>query len=104
MSDDILSKVEDYKTDSIDNFELSSFYNEDEPVRVYDLMVDEDCSFRTNICMVHNSAAGSLLSYALGITAIDPIPYGLMFSRYLNAGRAKLPVIEIKGYPLKEWL
>jgi DNA polymerase III subunit alpha len=73
-------------------------------VKVYDLMVDEDCSFRTNVCMVHNSAAGSLLSYALGITAIDPIPYGLMFSRYLNAGRAKLPVIEIKGYPLKEWL
>ena len=104
LSDEILSKVEDYKTDSIENFELSSFYNEDEPVRVYDLMVDEDCSFRTNICMVHNSAAGSLLSYALGITAIDPIPYGLMFSRYLNAGRAKLPVIEIKGYPLKEWL
>lgn len=104
LTDDILSKVEDYKMDSIDNFELSSFYNEDEPVRVYDLMVDEDCSFRTNVCMVHNSAAGSLLSYALGITAIDPIPYGLMFSRYLNAGRAKLPVIEIKGYPLKEWL
>lgn len=104
LSDEILSKVEDYKADSIENFELSSFYNEDEPVRVYDLMVDEDCSFRTNICMVHNSAAGSLLSYALGITAIDPIPYGLMFSRYLNAGRAKLPVIEIKGYPLKEWL
>lgn len=104
LSDEILSKVEDYKTDSIEKFELSSFYNEDEPVRVYDLMVDEDCSFRTNICMVHNSAAGSLLSYALGITAIDPIPYGLMFSRYLNAGRAKLPVIEIKGYPLKEWL
>lgn len=104
LSDEILSKVEDYKIDSIENFELSSFYNEDEPVRVYDLMVDEDCSFRTNICMVHNSAAGSLLSYALGITAIDPIPYGLMFSRYLNAGRAKLPVIEIKGYPLKEWL
>lgn len=104
LSDEILSKVGDYKTDSIENFELSSFYNEDEPVRVYDLMVDEDCSFRTNICMVHNSAAGSLLSYALGITAIDPIPYGLMFSRYLNAGRAKLPVIEIKGYPLKEWL
>lgn len=104
LSDDILSKVEDYKTRSIDDFELSSFYNEEEPVRVYDLMVDEDCSFRTNICMVHNSAAGSLLSYALGITAIDPIPYGLMFSRYLNAGRAKLPAIEIKGYPLKEWL
>ena len=104
LPDDILSIVDDYKYDKVDSFELSGFYDEDELVKVYDLMVDEDCSFRTNVCMVHNSAAGSLLSYALGITAIDPIPYGLMFSRYLNAGRAKLPVIEIKGYPLKEWL
>ena len=49
------------------------------------------------------SAAGSLLSYALGITAIDPIPYGLLFSRYLNAGRAKIPLIEFEGYPIEEW-
>ena len=49
------------------------------------------------------SAAGSLLSFALGLTAIDPIPYGLLFSRYLNRGRAKYPLVEIPGYPLKEW-
>jgi DNA polymerase-3 subunit alpha len=33
------------------------------------------------------SSAGSLLCYCLGITQIDPIPYGLMFGRMLNAGR-----------------
>ena len=49
------------------------------------------------------SAAGSLISYALGLTKIDPIPYGLMFSRYLSAGRAKYPLIEFDGYPLSEW-
>ena len=49
------------------------------------------------------SAAGSLISYALGLTKIDPIPYGLMFSRYLSAGRAKYPLIEFEGYPLSEW-
>jgi len=49
------------------------------------------------------SAAGSLISFALGLTKIDPIPYGLMFSRYLSAGRAKYPLIEFEGYPLDEW-
>lgn len=49
------------------------------------------------------SASGSLLSYALGLTSIDPIPYNLMFSRYLSAGRAKYPLIEFEGYPLEEW-
>lgn len=33
------------------------------------------------------SAAGCLVSYLLGITSIDPIPYGLMFERFYNAGR-----------------
>ena len=50
------------------------------------------------------SAAGSLISYALGLTNIDPIPYGLMFSRYLSAGRAKYPLIEFDGFPLSEYL
>ncbi|HFE52487.1 MAG TPA: DNA polymerase III subunit alpha, partial [Bacteroidetes bacterium] len=30
------------------------------------------------------SAAGSLVSYALGITKVDPIKYGLLFERFLN--------------------
>lgn len=33
------------------------------------------------------SSGGSLLCYCLGITELDPIPYDLMFSRMLNAGR-----------------
>lgn len=34
------------------------------------------------------SAAGSLVSYALDITRLDPIKYGLIFERWLNIGRA----------------
>ena len=41
------------------------------------------------------SAAGSLVAYALGITDIDPIPYGLLFERFLNPGRTSLPDIDI---------
>jgi DNA polymerase-3 subunit alpha len=33
------------------------------------------------------SAAGCLVSYLIGITAIDPMPYGLIFERFYNAGR-----------------
>jgi DNA polymerase-3 subunit alpha len=33
------------------------------------------------------SAAGCLVSYLIGITAIDPIKYGLIFDRFYNAGR-----------------
>jgi DNA polymerase-3 subunit alpha len=41
------------------------------------------------------SAAGSLVAFSLGITDIDPIPYGLLFERFLNPGRTSLPDIDI---------
>jgi DNA polymerase-3 subunit alpha len=37
------------------------------------------------------SAAGSLMSYLLGITAMDPVPAGLLFERFLTEGRTALP-------------
>ena len=40
------------------------------------------------------SAAGSLVSFALGITEIDPIPYNLMFERFLAPGRVSMPDID----------
>ncbi|HXE75921.1 MAG TPA: DNA polymerase III subunit alpha [Candidatus Xenobia bacterium] len=41
------------------------------------------------------SAAGSLVSYALGITDIDPLQYTLLFERFLNPERISLPDIDI---------
>ena len=41
------------------------------------------------------SAAGSLVSYSLGITNIDPIKYDLLFERFLNINRKKMPDIDI---------
>ena len=40
------------------------------------------------------SAAGSLVSYCLGITDIDPIKYGLIFERFLNPERISMPDID----------
>jgi len=41
------------------------------------------------------SAAGSLVSYLLGITDLDPLKYGLLFERFLNPGRRSMPDIDI---------
>ncbi len=41
------------------------------------------------------SAAGSVVSYALGITDIDPLKYDLIFERFLNPDRVSLPDIDI---------
>lgn len=41
------------------------------------------------------SAAGSLVSYCLGITDVDPIRYGLIFERFLNPERITMPDIDV---------
>ena len=41
------------------------------------------------------SAAGSIVSYTLGITDIDPIKYQLLFERFLNPERVSMPDIDI---------
>lgn len=41
------------------------------------------------------SAAGSLISYCLGITDLNPLKYGLLFERFLNPERVSMPDIDI---------
>ncbi|ERJ10975.1 DNA polymerase III subunit alpha [Haloplasma contractile] len=41
------------------------------------------------------SAAGSLVSYVLGITNVDPIQYNLLFERFLNPERVTMPDIDL---------
>lgn len=60
------------------------------------------------------SAAGAIVSYALGITDVDPLEYDLIFERFYNPGRAKgfpdidcdFPTLDrprIKGYMEERW-
>jgi DNA polymerase-3 subunit alpha len=44
---------------------------------------------------VRGSAAGSLVSYCIGITDVDPIKYGLTFERFLNPERIQMPDIDM---------
>ncbi len=41
------------------------------------------------------SAAGSLVSYSLGVTGLDPIKFGLLFERFLNPERISMPDIDL---------
>ena len=41
------------------------------------------------------SAAGALVAYAMGITDIDPLPYDLMFERFLSPERVEMPDIDV---------
>lgn len=41
------------------------------------------------------SAVGSLVAYCLGITSLDPLPYGLLFERFLNPERVTMPDIDV---------
>lgn len=64
----------------------------------YFLLVREFAQFsRSNgICFgVRGSAAGSLVSYCIGITDVDPLHYGLTFERFLNPERIQMPDIDM---------
>jgi len=54
---------------------------------VCDLSVTNTASYNVEGVGVHNSAAGCLVSYLIGITSIDPIRYNLIFDRFYNSGR-----------------
>ena len=41
------------------------------------------------------SGAGSLVAYSMGITELDPIPYALLFERFLNPDRVSMPDFDI---------
>lgn len=60
--------------------------------KVYDLCVENTHTYNIEGLAVHNSAAGSLVSYCVGITYIDPIEYGLLFERFLDFSRSEIKV------------
>jgi DNA polymerase-3 subunit alpha len=46
-------------------------------------------------CSGRGSASGSIVSYVLGMTNIDPLQYGLLFERFLNPERMSMPDIDM---------
>jgi len=58
-------------------------------------LVVRDIVRRASRSCGRGSAAASVVSYALGITDVDPIRHGLYFERFLNPGRADPPDIDV---------
>jgi len=69
--------------------------------KVYDFKVEDDHSYTTTNYIVHNSAAGSVVSWAFRITNVDPMlefkstEKHLLFERYLNPERVSLPDVDM---------
>ena len=55
--------------------------------KVIDLHVSNSHTYNVEGKGVHNSGAGSLVNYLLGITQVDPIPYNLLWARFLGRHR-----------------
>lgn len=90
------SEITQDLTDRI-NFELNTIKNMH--FSIYFLIIHDFLAY----CYAENipvgpgrgSAAGSIVAYALGITALDPIPYNLLFERFLNPDRVSMPDIDL---------
>ncbi len=77
-------------------FELEVIIKKGYPA--YFLMVSDMVNWCTSqgiITTTRGSAAGSVVSYILGITSVDPLHYGLPFERFLNPFRPKPPDIDL---------
>jgi hypothetical protein len=62
---------------------------------VFDLTVEGSHTYNVESLAVHNSGAGSLISYLLNITAVDPIKWNLQFERFLSENSTSLPDIDV---------
>ena len=88
LTDEITDRI-DYELDVINSMGFASYF-----LIVGDLIqYAKENNIRTGAG--RGSAAGSIVSYCLGITGIEPLKYGLLFERFLNKGRKELPDIDM---------
>ncbi|KKU93920.1 MAG: polymerase III, alpha subunit protein [Candidatus Jorgensenbacteria bacterium GW2011_GWA1_48_13] len=85
-------EVEERLSHEIDVIEKTGFVD-------YFLIVQDFVNWAKNHGIVvgpgRGSAAGSIVSYILGITDVDPLKYDLLFERFLNPDRIQVPDIDI---------
>lgn len=83
LSDAIVQRIE-YELGVIERKGFSSYF----------LVMDDIVAIASRTCG-RGSAASSIVSYALGITNVDPIAYNLYFERFLNPSRTDPPDIDV---------
>ena len=88
LTSEITERI-DYELDVINSMGFASYF-----LIVGDLIeFSKKRNIRTGAG--RGTAAGSIVSYCLGITGIEPLEYGLIFERFLNKGRKSLPDIDM---------
>lgn len=70
--------------------------------KVNDLSVENTSSYNVESFGVHNSSAGSLVCYLLGITEVDPIKHDLIFERFMNPARSYSKHVSFEEYKYLE--
>ena len=88
INDEINQRIK-YELDIIDNMGY---------IRYFLIVMDFISYAKKNNVYIgpgRGSAAGSIISYILGITEVDPIKYGLIFERFLNPERISMPDIDV---------
>jgi len=88
-SDSNITKRLEYELETINNMGFAAYF-----LIVQDL-VNWAKKNRIAVGPGRGSAAGSMVSYVLGITSIDPLKYDLLFERFLNPERVSMPDIDI---------
>ncbi len=88
ITDEILTRI-NFELEVINSMGFASYF-----LIVGDL-IDFAKSKKIRTGAGRGSAAGSIVSYCLGITGIEPLKYGLIFERFLNKGRKSLPDIDM---------
>ncbi len=78
----------EHELEIIGRLELEGYF-----LIVWDIV--RECRARGILCQGRGSAANSLVCYALGITAVDPVRYKLLFERFLSEERGEWPDIDI---------
>ncbi|MGE5551703.1 MAG: DNA polymerase III subunit alpha, partial [Bacteroidota bacterium] len=88
QSDEILGRL-DYELTTIDRLGFSGYF-----LIVWDIIAYARRE-KIPVGPGRGSSVGSLVSYLLGITSVNPLKYGLLFERFLNPERADPPDIDV---------
>ncbi len=86
---DAVSERIEYELSVITNMKFSGYF-----LIVWDF-INEARNMSIPVGPGRGSAAGSMVSYCLGITALDPLKYDLLFERFLNPDRNEMPDMDL---------
>ena len=103
LKNDTFARLKELNLDSDERYVNRLNYELDVIIKMgfsdYFLIVSDYVRFAESVGILvgpgRGSAAGSLVSYLLKITKIDPLKYDLLFERFLNPSRKKMPDIDI---------